>query len=159
MWLSMNQRVATPVKAWVRFAKHASPAGSRRQLRFMVPMRARRVWRLSMNRSSSDRADIREGPGKLRQVLDCGDGVCAIAALAPCAKRTSPNPSQSGDSLRSSPQSKTLARRSPRHAGSWAVSWSERNKKLSMNLGVAASRQSAAACRFLWEHSFLLPVA
>ena len=34
-----------------------------------------------MNRSSSDRADTREGPGKLRQILDCGDGVCAIAAF------------------------------------------------------------------------------
>ena len=35
--------VATPVKAWGRFAKHASPAGSRRQLRFSVALRARAI--------------------------------------------------------------------------------------------------------------------
>ena len=54
--IPMNLPVATPVKAWIRFAKHASSAGSpvfaelrrgrRRQLRFRVPMRARRVWKL-----------------------------------------------------------------------------------------------------------------
>ena len=37
--LPMNRPVATPVKAWGQFAKSASPAGSRRQLRFMDPMR------------------------------------------------------------------------------------------------------------------------
>ena len=35
----MNRLAATPVKAWGGFANHASPAASRRQLRFMVPMR------------------------------------------------------------------------------------------------------------------------
>jgi hypothetical protein len=70
---------------------------------------ASNLWRsaLPMNYSSTDRADIREGFGKLHQVLDCGDGVCAIAALASGAMRMWPNRSQSGDSLRSSPQSKT----------------------------------------------------
>ena len=79
---------------------------------FMAPMCVRSWrWRLPMNRSIC------------RQVLDCGDGVCAIAALECGAMSTSPNSSQSGDSLRSSPQSKTLARHSPHLAGSWPRFW------------------------------------
>jgi hypothetical protein len=42
--------------------------------RFMVPMRVKKKWRLSMNRRIC------------RQVLDCGDGVFGVTALAGSAQ-------------------------------------------------------------------------
>ena len=55
---------------------------------FMVPMCNRGLGRLPINRSSADRvnrADIHDGPGKLRQVLDCASPL-ALLDLPDAAK-------------------------------------------------------------------------
>jgi hypothetical protein len=54
---------------------------------------------LAMNRSSTDRADVREGSGNVRQVLDCG-------SLAAFLRQSAGGPAQS----------KTLARGNPPHS-------------------------------------------
>ena len=70
--------VATPVKAWIRFPKRASPAGSRRQLRFMdreqeyLELAASQVWRWRKSRSLTTwplREQTTENGHRWREIL------------------------------------------------------------------------------------------
>jgi hypothetical protein len=93
-----------------------------------------------MERSSANRVDIPQGSGIHCEVLDCGDGVCAIAALAWHEMRRPPNRSQSGDSLRSSPQSRTCALPT------------NRNRKTCESQRDSATKPRVGAMRLPWEH-------